>query len=105
MITITVPHPTDPSYDEHHGPSQWRETLTGAHYVWEKAGVDLCQFQGRRSGDCAEDVRHLIEVILGDPARFHFVVVNYPTFVTVVANLTYLFFVLREQPDGIVHVT
>ena len=62
MITVTVPHPTDPSYDERHGPSLWYESLSDAHYVWEKAGTDLRGFDGRRSGDCSEEVRKLIDV-------------------------------------------
>jgi hypothetical protein len=103
MITITVPHPTDPSYDDRHGPSFWREDLSDAHYVWEKAGTDLRTFEGRRSGDCAEDVRRLIADILADPDTCIGWVGYYDLRATV-ADLTGLFFTLRERPDGIVHV-
>ena len=56
MTTITIPYPGDPSYDERHGPSRWTETLTDAPRVWKKAGADFRQFEGRKSGDCAETV-------------------------------------------------
>ncbi len=103
MITITIPHPTDPSYDERHGPSRWHEGLTYAHYVWERHGTDLRGFEGRKSADCAEDVRQLITDVLADPGQY-IPSVGYWDLRAVVANLTGLFFTLRERPDGIVHV-
>ena len=104
MTTITIPHPTDPSYDERHGgPSRWSLTLTDAHYVWEKAGVDLRGFAGRKSGECSYEVKGLIEAILDDPQRY-IAVAGYYDLRTTVAALTALFFTLRESPDGIVCV-
>lgn len=103
MIIITIPHPTDPSYDDRHGPSWWRESLTDARYVWEKAGTDLRAFEGRNSGDCAAIVGELIKGILDDPDRCIGWVSYYDLRATV-ASLTRLFFTLRERPDGIVHV-
>jgi len=103
MITITIPHPTDPSYDEHHGPARWTEPLTDAHYVWEKAGIDLRQFEGRASGACARSVHELINAILDNPDQF--AGVSYWYLQAVTAHLTGLFFTLRRRPDGIVHVS
>ena len=104
MITITIPFPGDPSFDERHGPATWTETLTSAHYVWEKAGLNLRQFEGNQSGNCAVLVRDLITRVLQDPARY-ISMVGYYDLRAVVTNLTRLFFTLRERPDGIVHVS
>jgi hypothetical protein len=103
LITITIPYPGDPSYDGRHGPSRWSENLTDAHYVREKAGTNLRAFDGRRSGDCAEDVRKLITDILASPEQFTGWVGYYDLRATV-ASLTGLFFTLREREDGIVQV-
>ena len=103
MITITIPHPTDPSYDDRHGPSCWREDLTDAPRVWKRYGVDLRQFEGHRSEACAEIVRQLITDILSEPDN-GIGAANYYDLRATVADLTGLFFTLRERPDGTVHV-
>jgi hypothetical protein len=103
VITITIPHPTDPSYDERHGVAAWQETLTAAPRVWEAAGADLRQFEGRRSGACAENVRAAIGHILERPDDFIGKASYYDLRATV-ASLTGLFFTLRERPEGRVHV-
>jgi|HubBroStandDraft_2_1064218.scaffolds.fasta_scaffold895818_1 hypothetical protein len=103
MTTITIPHPTDPSYDDRHGPGRWSLTLSDAHRVWERAGTDLRSFEGRRAGDCAEDVRQLVDDILADPGKF--TCVGYYDLQATTAALTGLFFTLRSREDGIVHVS
>lgn len=104
MITITIPHP-DADYERRHGPSRWTETLSDAHYVWEAFGVDLKGLDGMRSGDCAVFIQGLINDILSDPVRVLSSGVSYPDMRATVANLTGLFFTLRERNDGIVSVT
>lgn len=102
MITITVPHPTDPAYDERHGPARWSENLTDAPYVWDKAGLRIRELEGAKSGDCAIVVRDAITYILNSPEIFTGMC-SYPDLVAAVASLTRLFFMLRQRPDGIVH--
>lgn len=102
MITITIPH-SDPEYDRNHGVACWVEDLTFAHYVWERAGTDLRDFQGRRSIDCADEVRQLLVRILEDPDQL-IGTASYPDIRATVADLTGLFFTLRQRPDGIVQV-
>jgi hypothetical protein len=102
MITIVIPH-ADPGYDDRRGPARWSETLSDAHYVWEEAGVDLRAFDGRRSEDCSARVAQLIKDIFDDPGRF-IGACSYYDLRAVTANLTGLFFTLRERPDSIVHV-
>jgi hypothetical protein len=102
MITLTVPS-GDADYDQRHGVATWRETLTDAPYVWNKAGAPLSEFEGARSEDCAVIVRDAINRILMDPPPF-IAVSGYYTLMNVTASLTRLFFLLRQRPDGIVHV-
>jgi hypothetical protein len=103
MTVIIVPHPTDPSCDERHGPARWVLTLSNAHRVWELAGIDLRGFAGRTAEDCMQDVRDLIQIILDDPDHFIGRIGYYDLRATTAA-LTELFFVLRERPTGIVQV-
>lgn len=103
MITLTVPH-ADSSYDQRHGgPACWAETLTSAPRVWGKAGACLRDFSGRRSGDCAITVRDALSRILIAPDDF-ISLCSYYDLVAVTQSLTQLFFMLRQHPDGIVHV-
>jgi hypothetical protein len=103
VITITIPYPGDPSYDARHGMACWREPVSDAHYVREKAGINLRWLDGLESAQCADIVRTLIVIILDDPDRYAGPV-SYYDFRTTVTSLTELFFTLRQRPDGIVHV-
>jgi hypothetical protein len=104
MIRITIPHPS-PDYDERHGgPTAWTETLSDAHYAWEAAGLDLRSLDGRKSGESSVYVRDVIQAILNDPNAC-IASAGYLNTRAIVANLTGLFFTLRQVPDGIVHVS
>lgn len=83
--------------------ARWHENLTSAHYVWEKAGLDITKLDGWRSGECAPLIREVIGYILEDPQAY-ISAAGYHDMRATVANLTGLFFTLRECPDGIVRV-
>ena len=80
---------------------KWVFNLYGAHYVWERAGTDLRDFTGRKSGECSAEVRALIDTILDNPSAY-MSGVGYLNLRATVARLLDLFFLLRERPDGIV---
>ena len=98
MITVTVPYP---GHEVH--AVTWRETLSDARYVYAAIGADLRAFAGRRSGDCAEDVRVMIAKILEDPSAARGLASHWDM-QAVTENLVRLFFTLRRIPDGTVQV-
>jgi hypothetical protein len=102
MIIITVPHPTDPGYDERHGVARWVEQLEAGHRVWHIADGNIRELDGERSSDCQQVVRGQIAAILADPAAFG--IVGHGNLVAVTANLTRLFFTLGHCPEGVVQV-
>lgn len=103
MITITVPFPDDPDWDERHGgPATWKEYLTSAPRVLEAAGIFVREFEGRRALDCANRVRDGIGRILAAPHDFP--QASYLDLQAVTEHLTGLFFTLRSRPEGVVHV-
>jgi hypothetical protein len=84
--------------------TRWGFSITSAHYVWEKAGVDLRTFEGCKSSECAPLVRDVVSSILMNPEAF-IGVVRYHDLRGTTAALTTLFFTLRECPEGVVRVT
>ncbi len=102
-MIITVDRP-DGSPHGGGGPPRWKGcSLTSAPRVLERAGIPLAKMDGYYSGRLADMVRDAIAAILAGPEGFY-VVSNYYDVRAVVAELTGLFFTLREIPEGIIRV-
>jgi hypothetical protein len=83
------------------GVERWQLKLSDAHYVWERAGIDLREFDGHESGACSRRVQELIAAVMADPQRFIWFV-GYLDLRATMAALMELFFILCERPGATV---
>lgn len=74
--------------------------------MWRHAGADLAEFDGKRAGDCTEDLATAINAMMRDPAPYKAMNPSngWGSYEDCVAFLMKLLGVLHDHPNAMVRV-